>query len=186
MAGLVRISSVTTPASKPTITIRRAVPRDFAVIGELARRIWRISFAGMISGEQIEYMLELRYTPTAMHEATSGGRLIYELLLRNEAPLAFAAHGPTDSESEWKLQQLYVDPDWQRHGFGGRLLDHVEKEARQRRKRHLVLTVNRNNHRARAAYEHRGFVIRREAQFDIGQGYVMDDYVMAKDLGPAS
>ena len=48
----------------------------------------------------------------------------------------------------------------------------------------MTLRVNRNNINAVAAYERFGFGIVATNKKDIGGGYVMDDYLMLKDLGP--
>lgn len=48
--------------------------------------------------------------------------------------------------------------------------------------RHVsLITVNRNND-AKRFYERRGFEIIKEADFDIGNGYFMNDYVLEKKL----
>jgi len=46
----------------------------------------------------------------------------------------------------------------------------------------LWLQVNKRNSGAIGFYEAAGFVRVREAVFDIGAGFVMDDYVRAKRL----
>ena len=46
----------------------------------------------------------------------------------------------------------------------------------------LVLNVNKNNDRAISAYVRNGFVVREAVVVDIGGGFVMDDYIMAKRL----
>ena len=168
------------------VEIRRAETSDHPVIEALARRIWHACFRDMISAAQLEYMLTRRYRPEAMAAAVAAGELTYELLRVDGEPLAFAAHGPGPAPGEWKLQQLYVDPGWQSRGLGGRLLDHVETHARGLGRRHLVLTVNRGNTRAQAVYRKRGFQVREAAVFDIGNGFVMDDFVMVKDLAEAT
>jgi ribosomal protein S18 acetylase RimI-like enzyme len=42
--------------------------------------------------------------------------------------------------------------------------------------------VNRNNAQAIAAYRRNGFDVAREVVVDIGGGFMMDDFVMSKDL----
>jgi hypothetical protein len=42
--------------------------------------------------------------------------------------------------------------------------------------------VNRNNSSAADAYRRSGFTVSEAARFDIGNGFVMDDYVMSKPL----
>jgi ribosomal protein S18 acetylase RimI-like enzyme len=61
-------------------------------------------------------------------------------------------------------------------------LQHVEREVRAGAGRRLILSVNKRNTRALAAYRRNGFIITESVITDIGGGFVMDDYIMAKDL----
>jgi ribosomal protein S18 acetylase RimI-like enzyme len=67
--------------------------------------------------------------------------------------------------------------------LGSLLLHHCEHEVRGLGAARLMLTVNKRNSKAIAAYERNGFTITESIVVDIGGGFVMDDYVMAKDLG---
>ena len=67
-------------------------------------------------------------------------------------------------------------------GVGRRLIATTEARARAQRCSTLILNVNKNNVRAIRAYEKNGFVIREAVVVDIGSGFVMDDFVMAKPL----
>jgi ribosomal protein S18 acetylase RimI-like enzyme len=42
--------------------------------------------------------------------------------------------------------------------------------------------VNRNNHNAIGAYRKHGFQVRASQVKDIGGGFVMDDYVMVREI----
>lgn len=84
--------------------------------------------------------------------------------------------------AELKLHKLYIHPDCQRQGLGPRLLHHVESVARTSGRIIVVLTVNKKNAKAIAAYRKHGFTIRESVVTDIGGGFVMDDYVMAKQV----
>jgi diamine N-acetyltransferase len=46
----------------------------------------------------------------------------------------------------------------------------------------VALQVNRRNAGAISAYERCGFAIRERGDFPIGDGFVMEDFVMARDL----
>lgn len=164
------------------VEIRQATEADIPVLGALARLIWRASFRDIVSPEQIEYMLEQRYHPDVLRRVLVDGEPTYEILSVDGEPLAYTAYLPTDRIDELKLQQLYVHPEWQGRGLGGRLMDRVEQVARECGRSRLMLTVNRHNHRAKGAYEKRGFSVREAAQFDIGGGFIMDDFVMEKVL----
>ena len=83
---------------------------------------------------------------------------------------------------EAKLDKLYVLPSRQRHGLGGRLIARVAERARAAGATTLILNVNKHNAQAIRAYEQHGFAIREAVVVDIGDGFVMDDYVMELDL----
>ena len=65
-------------------------------------------------------------------------------------------------------------------GVGRALIGHVEAAARADGARFLILAVNKGNVTAIAAYLACGFATREATVVDIGGGFVMDDYVMAK------
>jgi ribosomal protein S18 acetylase RimI-like enzyme len=48
----------------------------------------------------------------------------------------------------------------------------------------LILAVNKRNEKAIAAYRKQGFAVRDSVCVDIGNGFVMDDFIMAKPLPP--
>ena len=46
----------------------------------------------------------------------------------------------------------------------------------------MILAVNKQNSRAIAAYLKNGFAVREAVRVEIGNGFVMDDFIMAKSL----
>jgi ribosomal protein S18 acetylase RimI-like enzyme len=94
----------------------------------------------------------------------------------------FAAYGPAAEPGVMKLHKLYLHPDLQGRGLGSRLLQHCEREASGQGARKLILAVNKHNTKAIAAYERNGFVVVKSVVKDIGGGFVMDDFIMAKVL----
>lgn len=165
----------------PTIQVTTATPSQFPQVAELARRIWPVCFGALITREQCEYMLQQRYTAAAMAGAVASG-MSYELIHWKTQVAGFGAHGPATAPAEWKLWQVYVLPEQQGHGIGRHYIHHVAQAARLHGRSHLVLTVNKRNDRARALYERCGFQVRDSACFDIGNGFVMDDFVMTKPV----
>lgn len=158
-------------------------------IAALAGVIWRRHYPGIITAEQIEYMLERGYDVDELRDQiTRRGVAFDRLLLGGEGGelIGFAAYGPArdggEPIDEMKLHKLYLHPDRQRHGYGSLLLKHVERVARARGYGSLMLTVNKNNRVAIGAYQKNDFAVRESVVVDIGGGFVMDDYVMAKSL----
>jgi ribosomal protein S18 acetylase RimI-like enzyme len=62
------------------------------------------------------------------------------------------------------------------------LIARVAAAARAEGARTLILNVNKQNTQAIRAYEKHGFATRSAVVVDIGNGYAMDDYVMARPL----
>lgn len=147
---------------------------------DLAGRTWRAHYLGIISAEQIEYMLAQRYKPGLVRQLIARGDVW--LAARAGGALVGFAHGHPLDGGDYKLDKLYVDPDWQRHGIGGELIAGIVRHARAHGSNRLVLRVNRQNRQAIAAYEKHGFKVATLIVEDIGGGFVMDDYVMVRDL----
>ena len=150
---------------------------------ELAASIWRACFPGIISSEQIEYMLAQRYKPGLVRQLLARGDLWLAALAGDE--LIGFAHGHPLQAGDYKLDKLYVHQDWQRHGIGGRLIESVRKHALEHDCSRLMLRVNRQNRAAVDAYLKHGFRVATLIVEDIGGGFVMDDYVMIDELRPA-
>jgi ribosomal protein S18 acetylase RimI-like enzyme len=165
-------------------TIRDATPWDIETIRSLADRIWRACYPGIISLEQIDYMLGKMYAPEAIC-ADMGERQIRYLLIGPDAgtPAGFAAYGPGGMEGEMFLHRLYIDPERQRCGLGSALIGEIARRGRSAGMRAIVLRVNRGNRGAIEAYVKNGFAIVAEVCDDIGGGFVMDDYLMRLELG---
>jgi ribosomal protein S18 acetylase RimI-like enzyme len=68
-------------------------------------------------------------------------------------------------------------PETQGKGIGRKLIDYIKEISINENDEFLQLTVNRHN-KAKDFYLKYGFKITEEKVFEIGNGYVMDDYVM--------
>lgn len=148
----------------------------------LAGLVWRRHYPGIISSGQIEYMLAQRYKPGLVRQLMARGDLW--LAARDAGALVAFAHGHLLTAGDYKLDKLYVHPDYQRHGIGGRLLAALTGQAARQGVSRLVLRVNRHNQAAIRAYLKHGFTVADVVLEDIGGGYLMDDYVMVKSLPP--
>lgn len=164
------------------VEITAATEADLAVVKDLAHRIWHRHYPGIISVEQIEYMLDNGYAAAVLAKflTTPGAGLALARL--GERTVAFAAWYRAGEPVTVKLDKLYVLQEFQRQGIGRRLIGHVEAAARADAALTLILSVNKHNGASIAAYQRCGFAIREEVVVDIGNSFVMDDYVMTKQL----
>jgi GNAT superfamily N-acetyltransferase len=158
-----------------------ATENDLQAMARLAGLIWRAHYPGIISSEQIEYMLAKMYSLETLREDIHLRAIRYERLLAGGELSGFAAYGPTERSETFKLHKIYLHPAWQGRGLGRLLLEHCANAVRGLGANRLTLTVNKRNSKAIAAYQRTGFTITESVVMDIGGGFVMDDYVMTKE-----
>lgn len=162
------------------LTFRRATASDIPVLRELAERIWRAYYPPIIGLEQIEYMLGWMYSHETIHRELSEG-VVWELGETSDGPIGFLSI-TLETGEQAKLNKLYLLPELHGRGLGAQMIVRACIIAAELGARELSLQVNKNNERAIRAYERAGFQRVREAVFEIGGGFVMDDYVLAKAL----
>lgn len=168
-------------ASLPSVEILPAGHEDLAAIRQIARTIWFDHYPGIISREQISYMLEQDYTVDSLSQDLERGVSIDRLIVDSELQ-GFAAYGRYDDTLDFKLHKLYVMRSFHGQGLGSMLLAHVEKKCANKGAQRLILSVNKNNNKAIRAYQRNGYVKLESVVDDIGGGFVMDDYIMGKTL----
>lgn len=160
-------------------TIRHASTSDIPLIRELCFKVWPQTYATMLPAAQIDFMLEWMYSEASLHTQLEQG-VTYLLCHDDERPVGFAAY-VDQHEGKCKLEKLYVLQDQQGKGTGRLLVEHIANAARARGNAALQLQVNRNN-AAKHFYQKLGFTIAKEQVSDIGNGFVMDDYIMELKL----
>jgi ribosomal protein S18 acetylase RimI-like enzyme len=163
------------------ITIQPATPEDIPTLRALARRIWDKYYPGIISREQIDYMLARMYAAKTLRREMAEG-VAWDLVIRQTEPVGFISHSFDAASRRVKLSKLYLLPEWHGHGFGRQMLQHVQARSAELGALEIWLQVNKQNTRAIRAYERAGFSVRETVVTDIGGGFVMDDFIMALRL----
>jgi GNAT superfamily N-acetyltransferase len=155
---------------------------DIATVQRLADATWRAYYPGIIPDAQIDYMLARGYAIDALERFVRDPGAGLALARVDGEDVGFACWYRPDEPATTKLDKLYVLPRLHGQGVGRALIAHVESAARRDGARTLILAVNKGNAKAIAAYRACGFSTREATVVDIGGGFVMDDYVMAKPL----
>jgi GNAT superfamily N-acetyltransferase len=140
------------------------------------REIWPEVFTPIIGAEQVRYMLATYQSPEKIQEEIVAGAN-YFLLQMNEQIIGYTAYEETTERIY--LSKLYLTPAVRGKGVSNQLFDWYETLATGKT---LYLNVNKGNQQAIAVYEHRGFARVGERTVDIGEGFVMDDYIYEKRL----
>ncbi|HEX5802385.1 MAG TPA: GNAT family N-acetyltransferase [Azospira sp.] len=169
-----------------TLAIQPVRPADVDAIAALARTIWQSAYAEIITPAQIDYMLAQRYNaPRLLDELGTPGYWWDQAVVDGERA-GFSSCYLTETPGELKLDKLYVHPARQRGGIGAALIGRVLEHGRAAGCDTLLLAVNKQNSRAIAAYEKNGFAVRESVRVDIGGGFVMDDFIMARSIPQAA
>jgi ribosomal protein S18 acetylase RimI-like enzyme len=164
-----------------TISIEPLAENDVDALCARAREIWRAHYPAIIGAAQTEYMLAQRYDRSVILGELARDDVWWDVLREDASMVAFAS-SIAENEVELKLDKLYVHPSRQRRGFGAMLIEHTCARAIVRGFHAVILAVNKHNHTAIAAYRKHGFEVRESVVKDIGGGFVMDDYVMARKM----
>ncbi len=162
--------------------IREAGADDIPLIRNLAEVIWPEAYGDILSEEQLHYMLDLIYSEAALEkQMINGHKFIF--VLKDDIEIGFASFSrkSEDEPTIFRLHKIYVLPRQHAQGAGSFMLNYIYEESIRDGAKQLELNVNKYNI-AKQFYEKKGFTVLKEEVIDIGNGYVMDDFVMVKDL----
>jgi ribosomal protein S18 acetylase RimI-like enzyme len=163
------------------ILLRKGKEEDIESIQELANKTWPDAYGNIISADQISYMLDKMYNRGELLSQLKQG---YTFLIaeENDKDLGFAAFSTIDSHPHiYKLHKLYVLPEAHGKGLGKLLINEVADLIRQAGGKSVELNVNRENN-AVGFYKKIGFKIKETVDLNIGNGFLMNDYVMQMAL----
>lgn len=153
---------------------------QITAVSELAREIWTQHYVPIIGAAQVGYMLAKFQSAEAIARQIMGEGYEYYL-----APGAgYLALVPDPANTSMLLSKIYVKADRRGTGQGRAMVEFAEKRCAALGDGELWLTVNRNNAGAIAFYERLGFEKTNEQVTDIGGGFVMDDWRLAKKITP--
>ena len=152
--------------------LRKATLEDIPLIQEIAEEAWRPTYGHILTEEQTLYMIPMMYNT----ELISSQIHLFSLLEMEGKAIGYCAFEKT-SETDGKLHKLYLRPSVKQKGAGSFIIEQISQHARFMGLTSIYLNVNKHNS-AVAFYLKKGFIKDREMILDIGNGYVMDDYVM--------
>ncbi|MEJ5102280.1 GNAT family N-acetyltransferase [Chryseobacterium sp. MYb328] len=157
----------------------KATEEDIPLIQDLARRSWVIAYAEILSEEQMEYMLSEMYSEQEIASHLEKPDYHYYLIAdeHNDSYEGFIGYEHNYEDRTTKLHRIYLVPESKGKGFGKGALRFLNEKVSENGNKRIILNVNKNN-AARKFYESQGYTVYDEGVFDIGNGFVMDDYLM--------
>ncbi len=150
------------------------------ILADVAKEIWNEYYPGIITVEQVNYMVEKYQAADAITKQITDEGYQYFMMLCGEEVMGYLGV-KTDGDKLF-LSKLYLKKKFRGKGYFSKMLLFAEHHAKKERLESLYLTVNKHNDSSIAVYQKKGFAITKEQKTDIGNGFVMDDYVMEKTL----
>jgi diamine N-acetyltransferase len=143
------------------------------LVQDMARDIWNDHYIHIISQEQIDYMLNLMYHVDSLEHQIIHKNQSFFFIQYQQVNVGFIAVSQTNQELF--IHKWYIYQSYSRKGIGTQIFDLLTKTFTPKTVR---LTVNRLNFKSINFYFKCGFKIESVADFDIGNGFVMNDFVM--------
>ena len=151
---------------------------DINTITRLAQKIWNDHYVEIIGQQQVNYMLDKMYSYNSLSDQLNKKKHSFYLVKNDGQDVGFISVS-SDNDHDFFLHKFYIDQAISNSGIGtkalSQLIDLIRPET-------LTLTVNRQNFKSINFYFKNGFRIDRVEDFDIGNDYKMNDFVMVRKL----
>jgi len=151
-----------------------ATVNEIPLITNLAHTIWHQHYPAIISLEQINYMLNQMYSHDNLLEQMTVKGHVFHLIEQDNNAIGFVSLCRITG-SDWFINKYYIDQNYASKGVGSQSFNQLVNFYQPST---FKLTVNRQNYKSINFYFKNGFVIESVADFDIGNGFVMNDFVM--------
>jgi len=164
------------------MTIHKATTiADIQTVEKLAHKIWNAHYVPIIGQNQVDFMLEKFQSFDAITSQIKNG---YDYFLISDAKNAvgYLCLVYDDSKKKLMISKIYIDAQKRGAGFGQQLIDFTIHLAQEKKMKIIWLTVNKNNSNSIKWYQKLNFKITNEVVMDIGNNFVMDDYIMELQL----
>lgn len=163
------------------INIRIVNPEtELEAIESIAKEIWKEHYIPIIGIDAVNYMLDKYQSAEAIANQIQEGTEYYKIIFKAALTGYFSV---VQKENSLFLSKLYVAKEMRGKGLARKAMEYITSIAHKKGCNTISLTVNKDNTVAIKTYEKFGFKNIKSQIIDIGNGFVMDDYVMVKYLG---
>lgn len=158
------------------IDFKEIKQEEISHLAELASKIWHEYWTVILTPEQIDYMVENFQSEKAIRNQYKNENYTYYFIQEDGKNIGY--FGISDKKDYMFLSKLYISKDYRHKGIGGKAFEKIKQIACEKGYTSIQLTVNKYNKNTIAAYNKWGFKTIDSVVTDIGQGFVMDDYIM--------
>lgn len=156
-------------------------------LAAMADEIWHEYWPALIGEDQTDYMVEQFQSFMALIRDIRNGEYEYWFLVDDESGedrfVGYTGGKVERETNRFFISKIYLYANERGKGYASRVIRFYERLCNMRNLDAMYLTVNKHNDIAIRAYEAKGFETIEAAETDIGEGFIMDDYIMEKGVG---
>ena len=149
-------------------------------LADMAGEIWREYWPAHIGAAQTEYLVQ-QFHP---YEAICRGMQEqgYEYwFVEDEGRRVGYTGGYNEPETDrFFISKIYIYAHERGKHYASRIIEFYTQLCQERGLGAMYLTVNKHNEMGTRAYFAKGFEVIDSVETDIGEGFIMDDYIMEK------
>lgn len=164
------------------LTIKKASTNDCLLINNLADQTWGNTYESILSEKQLDYMFQIMYAPENIQKQMTEMGHVYFIVLSDNIPCGYIAIEKVNDDL-FNFQKIYLTPAVQGKGAGRFMIEQGFAYVKEVHPASctIQLYVNRQN-KAVEFYKKMGFHIVDSRDHPIGNGYYMNDYIMACNI----
>lgn len=165
-----------------TVTIIQVkTDEQLKALAEKANIVWHEFFPCILTEGQIDYMVEKFQSYDAMKNQMENDGYEYYFITADDIILGYT--GIKKEADRLFLSKLYLLKENRGKGYASEAFKFLINYCKENGLKSIYLTVNKQNEHTIAVYKKKGFEVIDTQVADIGNGYVMDDYIMELKLG---
>ena len=157
------------------------MPEQIELVAKIAEPIWHETYEPIIGRDAVEYMIDKFQSVEAIKQQLANEGYVYYLICTDGEAVGFTGLVP-HKEGKMFLSKLYVSRGHRGEGIPRAAFEFIAELCKKEGLDKVYLTVNKKNFHAIEVYKHYGFYEIDAVVADIGCGYVMDDYILQKDI----
>lgn len=150
--------------------------KNITTLANLASEIWHEYWVEILTSEQIDYMVENFQSENAISNQIESENYIYFFINVNGNNAGYI--GLSKKQDHLFLSKLYIKKEFRHKGLGTKAFEFIKNFAKENNYKNIILTVNKYNSNTIKAYKKWNFHEIDSVVTDIGNGFVMDDYIM--------
>lgn len=156
---------------------------DKRKLANLASTIWNEYWPALIGQEQTDYMVASFQSFDAINRDMAENAYEYWFLVDEDGnTVGYTGGHPEDETNRYFISKIYLLAHERGKHYATEVINFYNDLCKERGYHAMYLTVNKRNDLGTRAYRAKGFETIEEVEMDIGEGFIMDDYIMERQV----